>query len=354
MLSYPSLLYALTAATTTTLMLTTTTTVVVHAQQNIDLVTCTPVGEASNFNIQLVDMGDTATDPRYIDALEKAAERWSKVIVGDLPDLGAGQVQDWFQGTFSRSYNGAVDDVVIGYDLAGSIDGLGGTLGRAGGVFVRTVQGRSTTTISGIMQFDAVDLDRMPIDDVKAIILHEMGHVLGLVGTNGGCTSACDPQNSSQQGVYQCQLATDEYQALAPGELLFLENRGGLGTACGHWEEDTFRTGVSSEIMTGFFEANLFQPLSLVTVAAIDDIEGYEVDYCGADVWPADENTIKRYEVFRTEQDMDTSAMTSVVPEMGMDEDGVAWPLASGGTLPSLGSIATILAVVNLGIIFFQ
>jgi len=131
----------------------------------------------------------------------------------------------------------------------------------------------------------------------------EMGHVLGLVGTNG-CADGCKPNNPSQFVAYQCSKATDEYALLNPGKTLFVENDGGAGTACVHWEEESFKESESSELMTGTFEKNLYQPLSLVTVAALDDIGGYTVDYCGADYWPMDANTFQRFPVSKTDNDI--------------------------------------------------
>ncbi|CAB9515745.1 PKD domain containing protein [Seminavis robusta] len=270
----------------------------------VDLTTCekTP----SEYNIQLQYMGVGDPDPRYEEAFQLAAIRWSKIIVGDVPDVRGGTVDDWFGGQFpGRSYTEAVDDVVIGYNIPDTLDGPGGTLGAAGPVFVRRdAFRRPTSTISGIMEFDGLDLDAMSTNDVKLIILHEMGHVLGLVGTTSGrCTNACDSTNPLEQTQYACAGAANEYEAIAPGEL-FLENNGGMGTACGHFEERSFRSFQSSEIMTGFFEADLFQPISSVTVAALQDI-GYEVDFCGADIWPADDETIKRFVVYKASQEMD-------------------------------------------------
>ena len=305
----------------------------VHAQINpttvnggtVDLATC--VNQQSNFNIQLVFMGSSDSgstiDPRYTEAFEAAAARWMKVIVGDVPDLGANLVDDWFGGQFEgSSYNGAVDDLVIGYDIPATIDGPGGQMGGAGPVFVRRdSRGRPLSTISGIMFFDGADLDTMPLEDVKAIIQHEMGHVLGLVGTtNERCNTFCDSNNANQQAEYSCRFAGSEYLAIQGGNLE-LENAGGMGTACGHWEEDNFRTRQSSEVMTGFFEANLFQPLSSVTVAGLRDI-GYSVDFCGADIWPANEDTIKRFEIYKTQQTMNMdSMMESIAPRWGVDPD---------------------------------
>ena len=329
----------------------------VSAQSNVDLETCTPVGKDSQFNIELINMGGTEPNPRYVEAFVKAAERWSKVIVNDLqPDFGAGLVDDWFGGAFgSSTYNGPVDDLVIGYRI-GTIDGPGGVLGAAGPVFVRRDRSNNPVgTISGVMEFDAADFDRMADTDIKLVILHEMGHVFGLIGTTTNrCSQSCNPTTQSRfiNSPYTCPLARDEYIALFPtvtSSSLVLENDGGQGTACGHWEEDSFRTLESSELMTGLFEANLFQPLSLVTVAALDDLGGYQVDYCGADIWPATETTQKRFEIFRSNQTMNMDddggnsdsdgRMRPIRPIMGMDPDGRVNPI--GDDAPTFTSGAT-------------
>jgi len=311
------------------------------------LSTCTP--KESNFQIQLVNMGEqvsassniiAATNTnainnidRYQRALERAAERWQLVIVGDLPGFAEGLVDDWFGGTFApRTFNGAVDDLVIGFEIAPTIDGPGGVLGSAGPVFVRTGGPGDGRPISGIMRFDGADLDRMSIEDVEIIMIHEMGHVLGLVGTTGLCTTACDNNAPNQQFPYECQDASLAYQNLpdTPNNELVLENQGGQGTACGHWEEDAFRGPQSSEIMTGFFEANLFQPLSLVTVAALRDLQ-YEVDFCGADVWPATDSQGRFWQVYQNSNQTSTGLPTTEDPERlqpkwGVDEDGEVIP----------------------------
>lgn len=287
----------------------------VASQSDVDLSSCTPVTDRS-YSIQLVNVGGV-TEERFVDAFTKAAERWEKVIVGDLPDFPAGSVNDWFQGFFAgASYQGAVDDLVIGYEIT-EIDGPGGTLGSAGPVFTRRDRNnRPMGTISGVMRFDAQDFARMPDGDIKAVVLHEMGHVLGLVGTTGVCTGACNARDSDTNFPYTCPLASAEYSAWAPSTLI-LENSGGQGTACGHWDESAFRTSQSSELMTGFFEANLLQPLSRVTVAAVEDLGGYTVDYCGADIWPATPETQQRFEVYRTLQNMD------MTEDGGMDRQPV-------------------------------
>ena len=287
----------------------------------IDIGTCTPISN-SNFNIQVINMGSTDIDPSFTEAFELAAQRWSKVIVGDVtPDFPEGTVSDWFSGQFSTPFAGAVDDLVIGFEIA-EIDGLGEILGSAGPVFTRLdASGNALAPISGVMIFDVVDVSAMPIDDFKVVVLHEMGHVLGLVGsTTDKCTFECSPDSFEQSG-YSCPLANAEYEQLVPGALLQLENEGGSGTACGHWEEDSFASAESSELMTGYFEADLFQPLSLVTVAALDDLGVYEVDYCGADVWPASTITRQKFEVLASSLSMNLDALMDRMPEVTRMDD---------------------------------
>ena len=117
----------------------------------------------------------------------------------------------------------------------------------------------------------------------SSLALFTKGHVLGLVGTLGDCEGACD-RNNLVPFPYQCTKANNEYAALRPGAgTLLLENEGGSGTACAHWEEDSFNVGGTSELMTGYFEAFRRQPITRVTVAALDDIGTYTVNYAAAD-----------------------------------------------------------------------
>lgn len=139
---------------------------------------------------------------------------------------------------------------------------------------------------------------------------------------------------------YQCERAKEEFLAISPDRReLVLENNGGPGTACGHWEEDIFRTEESSELMTGFFEANLLQPISIATVAALEDIGGYEVDYCGADVWPARSDIENKYEVLLPQRDITVDTTPTLAPRRGIDEDGRETPLST--SFASVASMVT-------------
>ena len=236
----------------------------------------------SLFNIQLVNMGGNNL---YDQDFQKAKARWQSVIVNDLPGYPQGTVDDWFAGQFDTPNNDAVDDLIIGYEIR-PIDGEGAILGQAGPLYYRS---GFTSAISGLMIFDEDDFANMSSEDREIIVLHEMGHVLG-IGTfwSQKCGVGC----TSGDYEYTCSGANQKYaEAGFTNSDLTLENDGGPGTQCGHWDESSFSSNVYSELMTGYFEANKYQPLSAVTAAALEDLGGYEVDYSATDNFPDTLNT---------------------------------------------------------------
>jgi hypothetical protein len=133
------------------------------------------------------------------------------------------------------------------------------------------------------MQFDSADVANLvAAGQFDEVILHEMGHVLG-IGTIwtargllvGGGTA--DPQFTGANAV-------TEYNALfgTSGTSVPVENVGGSGIAGSHWRESVFET----ELMTGFLDAGVAVPLSRVTVASLADL-GYVVDLAAADPYTA-------------------------------------------------------------------
>ena len=214
-----------------------------------------------SFNIQIKFGGGLSAAQEG--AFQAAAARWSQIITGDLPAVEVG--------------GELIDDVAITAEGV-TIDGAGRILGQAGPAFVRS---DSMLPVTGMMQFDSADLDAMEADgSLVDVIIHEMGHVLG-IGTLweakgllvGAGTS--DPRfiGPKAQQVY-AKLLGESTPRPVP-----VANRGGPGTADGHWREDTFR----NELMTGFLNAGI-NPLSLLTIASLEDM-GYEVDRSAADAF---------------------------------------------------------------------
>jgi hypothetical protein len=215
------------------------------------------------FTITVVFLGGLNTAQK--NAFKKAAKRWSKVIVGDLPKVViAGQV---------------IDDVLI--EASGvPIDGPGGILGQAGPTHLRpgTAGASAFIPAKGRMQFDTDDLASMQANGtLNDVITHEMGHVLGIgtIWSIKGVLSGSGTLNPTFTG----KAAKKEYGKLkgTASTPVPVENQGGPGTANSHWRDTVFR----NELMTGFV-AGPPNPLSRLTVASLRDL-GYKVDLSKAE-----------------------------------------------------------------------
>ncbi|MFO0824535.1 MAG: leishmanolysin-related zinc metalloendopeptidase, partial [Gemmataceae bacterium] len=128
--------------------------------------------------------------------------------------------------------------------------------------------------------FDAADLSMMEQDGtLVSVILHEMGHVLG-IGTlwqSSGFLSGYGGPSPTFTGTH----AVAEYNAIfgtnATG--VPVESGGGPGTAYAHWSEAVF----DNELMTGYINGST-QPLSRITAASLWDL-GYTVNLNAADAY---------------------------------------------------------------------
>jgi len=219
------------------------------------------------YQIDLVYL-TTVTGPQRA-AFENAQARWSELITEDIEDQVGGIPRC---ATFHPGTEGTVDDLVI-YVQVDSIDGAGGTLGQAGWCFARD----NYLTLTGAMTFDEADLASLESNSLlEPVILHEMGHVLGVGSTwdqlelrSGSCTE--DPVFVGE-GAIEAFLAADGN--LYSGDPVPIEDQGdpGDGTNCSHWRE----TVMGSELMTGFINLG-DNPLSAVTTESLGD-QGYIVD----------------------------------------------------------------------------
>ena len=199
-----------------------------------------------------------------------AASRWSSLITGDLAprdlNFGAGHCRNGLP-----AFNGTVDDLLIDV-LVAPIDGPSGVLGSAGPCLLRS---DSALPVYGIMVFDSADVDTYQNNGgLEGLILHEMGHVMGIgtIWDRQGFLQAkgtSDPRFTGTNGA-------NEWFALSGETDVPVANTGGAGTAGSHWRESIF----DNELMTGYIDDNM--PISRVTVGSLEDI-GYEVDYSKAD-----------------------------------------------------------------------
>jgi adhesin/invasin len=230
---------------------------------------------AGGFTIDTRFIGGTAEQRAVV---SQAAARWSEVIVGDLPaamltvPAGACQINH-------PAISEVIDDLLIFVEIR-NIDGPGNILGRAGPCFVR---GASALPILGIIELDAADMDLMQTaGTLFDVVLHEMGHVLGLGtlwnfppmaflsgagGSNPFFTGA---------GAIAAYLGAGGTSS-ATVTPVPVENTGGASTRDGHWRESI----LGNELMTGFISGPN-NPLSAITVRSFQDM-GYVVNVAAAD-----------------------------------------------------------------------
>ncbi|MER3317025.1 MAG: hypothetical protein RIB79_01915 [Allomuricauda sp.] len=200
---------------------------------------------------------------RQAEVFDAAAARWERIIIKDVPSITA-TIPSAFEG-FPPAVDGTLDDIIIEVALA-NIDGPGGILGQAGPQFVRT---SDYLTISGVMFFDVADLGFLEeLDLFEEVIVHEMGHVLG-IGTLWNVPGRTLLQGTATSPYFAGHKANVFWNAEGGTGELPIESLYGPGTAYGHWQEST----LNNELMTGFL--NLGEnPLSRITAGSMADL-GY-------------------------------------------------------------------------------
>lgn len=211
-------------------------------------------------------------------AARAAAARWEALIAADLPDQVVVKARNAC-GRDEPELIATVDDVVIDV-FAAPRDGTGGILASAGPCLLRA---------GGLPAYGTIRVDASDLADLEAsglllpVLLHEMGHVLGL-GTLWdapfgllGYDAAPPCHGATHTAIaYRGAAANAVYAGLGGSGDAPVETVGGAGTACVHWEEGLFGT----ELMTGWLDPGA--PLSALSVAALDDL-GYRSDPAAAD-----------------------------------------------------------------------
>jgi len=236
----------------------------------------TGAATAPGFTLEIQFVGSPPAGQQS--AILSAASRWSSVISGDVADVSA-NLNAGACGVGHSGYNGTVDDLVVFVEFV-AMDGPGGTLGSAGPCWVR---GGSMLPIFGSVRMDAADAAALESNGrLYDVALHELGHVLG-IGTlwqaNGLLQGAggADPYFSGSAAVAEYQSGGGSHPNPVP-----VENTGGGGTQDSHWRESLF----SIELMTGWINYGVSNPLSRVTAASLADI-GYSVNMGAADSFAA-------------------------------------------------------------------
>jgi hypothetical protein len=221
-------------------------------------------------------------------AFDAAVARWTQLILTGAPPY---LVFEDAEPCAPSIIGETVDGLVIFADLH-PIDGPGNVLGRSAPCILRDDPGYLPA--EGDMEFDTADLSTLEAGgQLNAVILHEMGHVLGfgtiwdfdpfpgvkaanafLVGFNGSNPFFNGPTAQAAFAGAAAPLGSAFSGLTVP-----VESGGGAGTAYSHWRESV----LGSELMTGFLNGGT-NPLSAITVDQFRDL-GYVVNDALADTY---------------------------------------------------------------------
>ncbi len=224
-------------------------------------------------------------------AFETARLRWQGAIINALPAI-QGSVSQLAQecGVAFDGGNVSVTGVHIFVQLQ-EIDGPGGKngniLGQAGPCSLR----EDGSPYLGVMTFDTFDLDLLEeTGSLETVILHEMGHVLG-VGSlwrfSGLLQSPSIPDNAGADTHFLGPRATEVFFELLGGQpfagaVVPVENNAQPGSSDSHWRETIVDDELMSPSLGGFGSV---APLSILTIGSMGDLGFYVPNELAADAW---------------------------------------------------------------------
>lgn len=231
--------------------------------------------DPNGFGIDVYGIGIPDSDA---EAFITAAARWKEIITGDSGHgpFSAENLED-FQSPGQllrgcRYPSNGVDDLLICakiQDIDGGGSGGSNVLGAAGPV---RFDGNTQLPVTGAMIFDEFDVAALRRNGLyEDVILHEMGHVMG-IGTAWRL-------NGVQDDVVDCPYtgvaANREYREITgcTDDVPTEPSAAGRGSACSHWEEGSC---ITNELMTS--RLSLDSVISTITIGSLEDI-GYTVDF---------------------------------------------------------------------------
>ncbi len=210
-------------------------------------------------------------------AFQRMAARWMEILEDtELPDMPVpeGVVTCRSPARTHEQDVSVVDDLMIVASVE-EIDGVGGTIGRAGPCGTRA---GSMLPWFGVMEFDAADMAWMEAEGIlESVILHEMGHVLGIGPLWDGFGLLRNPSLPVEREVdthFAGALAIRAFDeaggtSYTAGSKVPVENKGiRRGRDDVHWRKNVF----GNELMNP--SAEPVMPLSAVTIASLSDM-GY-------------------------------------------------------------------------------
>ncbi len=230
------------------------------------------------FDLEL--RGVSGLAPSVAAAFTTAAAKWEAVILRGTASYSLPSGQTCLSGSGLPT---VVDDIIIDVSVT-PIDGLGNVLGSAGPTCMAA---GTDLAVTGEMRFDSADVaDLLAEGSFDDVVLHEMGHVLG-IGTlwntvpYGGARNLTAGVGTTSTRFTGPRAVAEYSHLLGVQDALSVpvESTGGPGTQDAHWSESRF----GDELMTGWIDVG-HTPLSRMTVASLADL-GLQVDLDAADAY---------------------------------------------------------------------
>jgi len=235
-----------------------------------DSLVVTATAEPVDYDIELRFERDVTPTQRA--AFEAARDRWESVIAADLPMVRLGDI------CLFRLVRDTVDDLVVFVDV-NDIDGRGGEVASSEPCGHRHPHPLPS---AASMRIDRRDLEVIEAQGLlEDFVTHEMGHALGLGRLWSTFSLVVGPGS------------IDPFYVGSEGRRAFAEVGGGaytgnpvpLAVATSSFGEEHWRDTVfGAELMSEVLEPGVSHPLSIVTIAALQDL-GYEVNRDAADAY---------------------------------------------------------------------
>lgn len=227
------------------------------------------------FNIEFVFID--GVDYKYQLALQRAADRWENVVVGDKTDIDflSQRYNEWNSHINAPiRVNKIVDDLIVFVNEKPLPEG---TVASTSVILVAASDQRPV--VAAIALDDLALQDEQP-DHLDQIMLHEIGHCLGF-----GTTTAWDnllkewPTSSWRDQPHFTGLFAGVMFDIANNFALF-DKKVPLDDDGGHWLQSV----IGDEIMAKGWTYPFKQPISEMTVGAFLDL-GYDVSFWGAQAY---------------------------------------------------------------------